>query len=429
MITPVPVTPAVSYGKLIRTNRNFRLLWGGEIVSFLGDWLNLIASASLIGALTGSGVAVGGLFVVRMLAPFLVSPFAGVVADRFNRKHIMVLTDILRAGIVLGFLLVRDASDIWLLYTLTAVQLGVSGFFYPARSAVLPNIVARNELGAANALTSATWSIMLALGTALGGLISGYFGAYTAFILDAITFLISALFLIGIRYTPEATTSGQPLNLVAFGRQYIDGLRYLVRHNDILTIALQKSWIGLCFGGGFQVLQVILGEQVFPIGVGGAVSMGLLFAATGVGTGIGPILARRYTGDRDRPLRVAIAVAFLMGITGIVVTMPLASFWMVFLGVLLRGLGAGTIWVFSTQLLLQLVPDEVRGRVFATEFALQTLTTAISAAFAGWMIDSNIATLNQTIGFLALLTIIPTVLWLRRLLPRPRLETPGTPAS
>jgi MFS family permease len=149
---------------ILRDNPNFRMLWSGEVVSLFGDWFNLIASAALISHLTQSGLAVGGLFVVRMLAPFLVSPVAGVAADLFNRKHLLVLADLARATIVLGFLFVREPQHVWMLYALTAVQLGLSGFFFPARNALLPDIVNRRELGGANALSSATWSVMLALG-------------------------------------------------------------------------------------------------------------------------------------------------------------------------------------------------------------------------------------------------------------------------
>jgi len=166
-------TPAIGYAALVRGNANFRNLWLGQIISLLGDWFNLIASAALVGMLTQSGLAIGSLFVVRMLAPFLISPIAGVVADRYNRKHILIAADLVRAATVFGFLLVREPGDVWLLYALTAVQLALSGFFFPARNAILPDITTQDELGAANALSSATWSVMLALGAALGGLVSG----------------------------------------------------------------------------------------------------------------------------------------------------------------------------------------------------------------------------------------------------------------
>ena len=132
---------AISYKELIRGNRNFRNLWLGQIISLMGDWFNLIATAILTANLTGSGLAVGGLFVVRSLAQFLSSPLGGVLADRFNRKKILILADILRFFIVLGFLFIKDASQIWLLYTLTALQLGISGIFFPTKNAILPDVV------------------------------------------------------------------------------------------------------------------------------------------------------------------------------------------------------------------------------------------------------------------------------------------------
>ena len=122
---------SVGYFTLVRENRNFRLLWLGQIVSLFGDWFNLIASAALVSQLTESGLAVGGLFVLRMLAPFLISPFAGVAADRYNRKRLLILADLSRAAVVLGFLLVRDPGQVWLLYVLTFIQLGYQRYLFP----------------------------------------------------------------------------------------------------------------------------------------------------------------------------------------------------------------------------------------------------------------------------------------------------------
>ena len=177
--TKTSAAETIGYAALVRGNRTFRMLWFGQIISLLGDWFNLIASASLVAELTQSGLAVGGLFVVRMLAPFLMSPIAGVGADRYNRKRILVLTDVSRAVVVLLFLLVREPGQVWLLYVVTAVQLSISGFFFPTRNAILPDIVSERELGAANALSSATWSVMprlvLSSSSRVGMLPSGRF--------------------------------------------------------------------------------------------------------------------------------------------------------------------------------------------------------------------------------------------------------------
>ena len=412
MSSPSLATPKpVGYVELLRRNRNYRLLWLGEIVSLLGDWFNLIASASLVAQLTQSGLAIGSLFVVRMLAPFIVSPIAGVVADRYDRRRILVITDVTRAITVCGFLLVREPGQVWLLYALTAVQLGISGFFFPTKNAILPDIVSSRELGAANAISSATWSVMLAFGAALGGLVAGAWGNRPAFILDALTFVASAVFILRIRYERPAALEDSGRTLGAALQQYLDGLRYLRRHAGILFIVLHKGAVSLMVSGGFQVVQVTIAEQVFVIGRGGGTSMGLMFALVGVGTGVGPIVARVFTGDRDRPLQIAILIGYFLAALGLALAAPLWSFAWVLFGTFIRGIGAGIVWVFSTQLLLQLVPNRVRGRVFATEFAILTLMNAIGAAAAGSALDSNF-TLTTMLLWMAGLTILPGFLWL-----------------
>ena len=401
---------AVSYIELLRNNRNFRFLWFGQIVSLLGDWFNLVASAALVGLLTQSGLAVGSLFVVRMLAPFVVSPIAGVVADRYNRKHILIASDVVRATVVLGFLLVRDAGDVWLLYTLTALQMSLSGFFAPAQTSILPDIAKPRELGAVNAISSATWSVMLALGAALGGLFAGTWGMYPAFVLDALTFLLSAALLAQMRMPAKLASAAAEKTVAAAVRQYFDGLRYLRAHLDILVVALQKGFLGLFLATAFQVIQVTIAQQVFPVGEGGGIGMGLMFGLTGVGSGLGPIVARRFTGDDSRSLKKAIAVGYLIAIAGVAVTAPLFSLPTVLLGSFVRATGSGVIFVFSTQLLLQLTPDRVRGRVFASDFMFFYLGSALSSSVIGAALDTSLS-ISAIIWAMVGLSVIPMTLW------------------
>ena len=400
----------VGYGELIRGNANFRNLWLGQIISLLGDWFNLIASAALVVELTQSGFAVGGLFLVRMLAPFLISPIAGVVADRYNRKHILILTDILRALIVLGFLWVREPQHVWFLYTLTALQLALSGFFFPTRTAILPDVVSGPELGSANALSSTTWSVMLGLGAALGGIVSGTWGIYPAFAIDSLTFVVSALFIVQIKYDAAGHLDASDKTVRSALQEFLDGLRYLANHLEILVMALHKAVGGLFFTSGLQVIQVVIAERVFPIGEGGGISLGLMFGIAGVGTGIGPIVARRFTGDRSRPLRVAILLGYLLSSLGLLITAPLLNFETVLVGILLRGIGGGMLWVFSTQLLLQSVPDLFRGRVFSNEFASFTLMSAAGVSLVGLGLDSSLG-LSGVLWWITALSVIPSVLW------------------
>lgn len=401
----------LGYLALVRSNRDFRFLWFGQIVSLLGDWFNLIASASLIGYLTQSGIAVGGLFVVRMLAPFLVSPFAGVAADRYNRKHLLILADIGRAITVLGFLLVREPDQVWLLYVLTAIQLAMSGFFFPARNAILPDLVVRRELGTANALSAATWSVMLAFGAALGGIVAGQFGVYPAFVIDGFSFLLSAVLIARIVYHHEPALASADKSVAAAIRQYVDGLRYLWRHKDNLAIALHKGAFALAVSGADSVVQVAIARRVFVIGEGGGTGLGILYATLGVGTGIGPILARHFTGDKERSLRIAIAVSYGLASLGLLIMSSLSNFGVLLVGMTIRGIGGGVVWVFATQLILQRTPDRVRGRVFSTEFAIFTLMSATGSAGGGWLIDNSALGISGMLRLMASLVLFPGVLW------------------
>jgi MFS family permease len=411
-------TPSVGYSTLLRRNRNYRSLWFGEIVSLFGDWFNLIASASLISSLTESGLAVGGLFVIRMLAPFLVSPVAGVFADRFNRRRLLIASDLARAAVVTGFLFVRQPEHVWILYVLTAVQLAISGFFFPARNSMLPDIVSPGELGTANALSSATWSVMLAVGSAAGGLVAGEWGIYPAFVIDALTFLLSAFFISRIRYQPKPAEA-RPAGLGAALGEYLEGLKYLQAHPDIFAVSLHKAAISLTVSGVFQVITVTLAERVYVIGEGGGTSLGLLSAAAGVGTGLGPILARRFTGDRDGDLRRALSWSYVISVLGLALTAPLAGFGVVMLGNLIRAFGGGVNWVFSTQILLKALPDRLRGRIFSTEFAFFTLGNAVSAAAGGWLLDSGLG-ISGSLWVITVLTMIPGLLWMLWMRSHPR---------
>src|SRR5437667_8439390 len=192
--------PTVGWGELLRGNRSFRLLWLGQVVSQMGDWFDTIAVYTIVLRLTGSGRAVALIMVARFLPSVVMGPLSGVVADRFSRRTIMITADLLRALVVLGFLLVRRPDQMWLVYVLTVLQLAFSAFFEPAKTAAIPSIVSDRELLPANAIASVTWSAMLTLGAALGGFVTGWFGTNAAFVLDSLTFVASAILISRVRF-------------------------------------------------------------------------------------------------------------------------------------------------------------------------------------------------------------------------------------
>ena len=394
----------------MRGNANFRLLWFGQIVSLFGHWFNLIASAALVAKLTESGFAVGALFVVRMLAPFLASPFAGVVADRFNRKWILFWADLVRAITVLGFLLVREPDMVWLLYTLTAIQTGISGFYFTARTAILPDVVEPRAVGTANAISSATWSVMLAVGAATGGLVAGTLGIWTAYLIDAATFLLSAAFVAQIRIGDTAAPRHLERSVRRVLSEHLVGFRVVFGSLSLLLIVMQKAMLMLFFGAAFHVILVAIAKNVFMIGSEGSLSVGIMFALMGLGTGIGPLAARAITGDQPSRMHLAILASYLLAAAGLIIVSWLASLTWVLVGSFLVGLGNGQLWVFSTQLILQQAPDTVRGRVLAAEFGFFSLASAISAALAGAALDFAFE-IGDLLCWMAALSMIPAALW------------------
>jgi MFS family permease len=405
------------YITLLRSNPNYRNLWLGSVVSQLGDWFNLIAAAGLISRLTESGLAVSSLFLARYLPLFLFSPVAGVLADRFDRRKIMIASDLLRALTVLGFLLVRSPQQVWLFYALTIVQFSLSALFSPARSAVIANVVRRDELVAANALDSLTWSTMLALGAFIGGAVAAVFGADAAFVADALTFLLSAFFIARIVLPERTRPSSGP---TGGWLQFWEGLKYLRLEWFILVIALAKAG-GSLFWGAINVLEITFAELVYVDqlrGVGqalgladvGAATLGLVYVVSGLGTGLGPIFMRRWLGDAPGRLMTGITIGFALLTAGILGLSAAPTLGFFLLATLVRTVGSGTVWVFSAALLQMVVPDRYRGRVFAFEFAMLTLTQSISIFAAGVFLDSwgldvrQVAAIAGGVGLLVTLT-------------------------
>lgn len=407
------------YITLLRKNPNYRFLWLGNVVSLLGDWFNLLASADLISELTNSGVAISYLFLARFLPLFFVSPLAGVIADRFSRRRILIVSDLLRAVTVAGFLFIRSSEQIWLLYLLIVLQFCLSAFFTPARTAVIANIVPAKDLVTANALDSFTWSTMLAMGALLGGIVAAVFGTNTAFVLDALTFVLSA-YLINRIHVPQRTkreSVGQTGWL-----DFVDGFRYLSKEPFILILSLIKA-AGSLVWGAINVLEITFANEVFPLNDvswlqavriedGGTAALGIFYVMSGIGTGLGPLLMRRWLGDKLPRLLFGIVLGFLLAGGGILMLGFAPTFPAYLVGTFVRTVGTGTLWVFSAVILQMIVPDEFRGRVFAFEFAALTLTQSISTLAAGYMQDVLGWHVRQGAAAMGWLGMIVTALWI-----------------
>ena len=405
------------YIDLLKRNRNYRLLWFGNVSSQLGDWFNLLASAELITDLSGNNIAVSYLFLARFLPLFLFSPIAGVLADRFNRKYLLVISDVLRAFVVLGFIFIRDVEQLWLLYVLTAVQFCLSALFVPARSAVLANVVDDEDLITANALDSFTWSTMLALGAFLGGIVAAVFGRNVAFFMDALTFAFSAVCIAFVVVTVHQSSTQSSGGWLSF----VDGFRYLRERPFILTISLIKA-AGSLVWGAVNVFEIAYADTIFPINNqsvveflqiedAGTATLGLIYVFSGIGTGFGPLIFRKRLGDEKPRILLGITIGFWLTAVGILSLGLVNSLTFFLVATLIRTVGTGVLWVFSAVLLQLLVPNNYRGRVFAFEFAALTLAQSISTVMAGVMPDQWGWSLQMATVFMGALGLIVAFIW------------------
>ena len=403
------VTESAGYWALLRDNPHYRRLWLGLAASMIGDWFRTMALYHLVLKLTGaSGLALGGVMIAQTVTLFVLSPVAGVVADRFSRKWIMIGTDLVRAVLALGFLLITSAEQLWLAYVLTAVLSSVSTFFHPAYAATIPNITTRRELVAANALGSASWAAMLAIGTALGGLVTARLGTTEAFLLDAASYLVSAAFIMRVAIPPPSTDSAEAGH--NGWQTFRRGLSYMAARPYVLRLLSVKACsVGLT--GGMMILIALFAESIFK---SGATGMGMLFMARGLGALLGPLLARRLVGEDPQTMVGTIGAAFLVTggfyvLFGATPTLAWAA-----LALFMATMASNVLWVFSSTLLQISVPDDYRGRVFAADFMLFTVIMTLAILATAWGLDYAALPARALAMVSGTLLVATGVFWLAR---------------
>ena len=411
-----------SYARLLRSNRNFRRLWLAQIVSEIGDWFYTLSIYTLLLQLTGNAGSVALALMLQVLPQTFVGPTAGVVNDRLKRKHVMIAADLVRFGVVLVMLLVRSRSMVWLVYPLLVAETTMTAFFEPARSSVIPNITVESEVLVANTLTATTWSVNLMIGAAVGGVVAAFYGRDTVLVLNALSFLTSAFLVGGMRFAEphaEAAAPLRPRDLVDFS-PVIEGIRYIRNHPTLFPAVFAKA--GELMVGPSWVIFTVMGAREFAVhgrginAAGGAMlGMSILIGGRGLGALVGPLVSARWAGQSDHRLRFGIlfgyiTIAFGYGLLGVS-----RSVWMAAACAMLAHAGGSTVWVFSTTLLQVHTDDRFRGRVFAADLGLGSLTFAVTAYLAGHFLDAGISarTVATSTGVLMLVpaAILTWALW------------------
>lgn len=400
---------ATGYLSLLKKNSEFRNLWYGQVVSELGDWLNSIAIYALVLQLSDAGMTLAAVMMAKLLPIFFVSPFAGVVIDRMDRKTVMFVSDVLRFLVVLCFLMIDDKSELWLLYTLVVIEISLAGFFEPARSAILPSLTAKEDIVTANALSGSTWSVMLALGAALGGVVVALFGIKTAFVVDAFTFLVSAWFISRIKTRREDPQGKkEPLSRGGF-KSFIQGARYLRSEPIVLVLTFLKS--GLAISGGIMTLIPLYARKLFSNSSAISMAIGVMYSCRGLGAAIGPVLIKKVFGESCRVLQMSILTAFFLSALSFIFLAESHNLWTAS-----ASLGSATffgslIWVFSSAMIHLEAKEEFMGRIFSLDWGFLTLVMGGSNWCVGLAIDQMGLTPHEAVRGIGLLMMVPGIFW------------------
>jgi MFS family permease len=363
--------------RLLRTNPDLRALFIAQVVSYMGDWFTFVALAGMVKDATGSAFLVSLAYVSFSLPSFLASPIAGPVVDRFDRKRLLLVVSAAQTVAAIG-LLTASTDRVWPLFVFQGCISALAAFVRPAIDAGVPNLARTPvELRTANALFGSTWGVMLAVGAALGGAFSQAFGRPAAFIADAVSFAI-ALGVFALIRTPMQEPQHEHRHAVNIVEGMKEAGRYARADHSVLALLASKAAFGI--GAGTVSQLPVLATSVFHWGDGGT---GILLGARGLGAGLGPIIASRFTqGKVSKVLRVC-------GFAGLGFSaFYLSAAWspIIFLAagaIAIAHLGGGAQWTLSTYGLQLRAPDAIRGRVMAGDFAIVTLVTSISSLLAG----------------------------------------------
>ncbi len=395
------------YIELVKNNPDYRRLWIAQIIANFGDWFGLLAVYSLIQTYSGSELLLGLIIVVKMLSLASFSPIAGYITDRFNRRKLMIWCDVARGVIVLGFILIISAELLWLAYVLIALQMAFAAIFEPAKTSSIPNVTTSEELVVANILSAASWSIIFTTGMAIGGFATALLGTDVVFMINGLTYFIATWFVYRANI-PQVKLSKRELYRTRNPLTGIrEGINYLYSNKHILRPTLAKGMFTMCLGALVYML-IIVAEEVLMMG---SIGLGILYAARGIGTGIGPVVGRRLFKKESGWIK---GMGFFMITAGLMygVVSSMQTVIMMGLFVVLAHMASGSNWVMSTVLLQRRAPDNFRGRVFSLEWLLFTLAQSVSVTIAALILEFGLLTIRETMFLFSSFLVAAGVLWL-----------------
>jgi MFS family permease len=378
----------LTYGELLKGNRNFRNLLWGQFVSEMGNWFNFIAGLGLVRVVSdASPMAAGILFVCRLLPFALFSPIAGTFVDRFSRRQVMIWSDLIRVFVALAFLFVSSAENLWIAYLATALLSTFGAFFEGAKNAATPNMTGKDGLLAGTALMFSTRFLLMAIGSALGGFAAFAFGYKVAFVINAVSFAVSAfsVWLIPEEATREVGEKGRKGERESFYSELKEGFRYTTQNHFALTILIMNV-IWATGGGAINVVFERMGgvffaqkEQLNP-----DLAVGILWFASGLGLFLGMMIAHRTSAILERRRSQNSFIGWTLIIHGILFSIGglMPSLWLLAVFCFVSRVIVGVEYAVQETMFQRSLPDYIRGRISTLDRGAEITMFSLSSYFA-----------------------------------------------
>ncbi|MEW6226782.1 MAG: MFS transporter [Bacillota bacterium] len=367
-----PASKRAGYGAVLRDSRFVRL-WIGQSISNFGDALTRVALLVLVAEATRSAAAISAVSAVQIVPMVAFGPFIGVLVDRWNRKAVMIASDVLRGVIMLG---VVFAPNLWTVYALAFLSATASLFFMPARTAVVPEIVGKENYISATALAQVTYQAITLIGPAAAGAIAGLFGTRSAFLTDSITFFLSAFFTLTVR-CPAIPVARERLTVGGFFKSFRQGIEFLAGNRVlrylvvVFIIAVSALGFVTVLGPDYYLNILRMKPQAF----------GTLQSIQAIGMLVGAALVGQYAAKLGRGRAILTGLA-MMGAWSLAFVAKPGYLFLAPWG-LLVGLALSTIQVPLSAVFVERTAVELRGRVFSVTNSLMNVSSLVGLGFGG----------------------------------------------
>jgi len=366
------------YKVLLKENQNFRKLFAARLITLGGDWLLTVPLLGIIYALTENPFITSLVLVVQSAPLFILGSFGGYLADKYDRKKIIAISEFLSGLTVLLILYaVTTENVIFILFSFGMLSV-VGSPYMPTSDAALPNVVKKENLAEANVIFFSSWGVMAGIGAGIGGYLTTVISRNMLFAIDSLSFVLSALIVYSIK---KNLSEDSEINQKNESITYVEGIKYAASKKDVFSLIITKGTFSIS-ASGLLSLFTVLSYDIYKTGDFGT---GLMFGARGVGALVGPIAIRYFFGDSDGKLLNTIGLTIMVwGLFYFFIPFSISLYLTVFLLVLAH-CGGGSQWAFSTYGLQILTPDRLRGRISGIDYSFNFLMNTVSTLMIGYL--------------------------------------------